>query len=143
LTWKALTLLTGSTLGEDKVVQKITPLHENFLAYCSDDWTGPWQLARWIRLSDSDADDDKIQARTLEILRDLLEAGYIVAGDADFGSGKFTQWNLSVDQIIDRIHREWDVLGRDPSIWDIVWFVSTTEGDRALASGQVRNTPAE
>jgi hypothetical protein len=77
---------------------------------------------------------------TLAILRDLLEAGYIQARDVNFVPGKFTPWNLSVNQIIDRIRHKWDDLGRDPNGWEIVWFISTQEGDLALAEGQERNS---
>jgi hypothetical protein len=77
---------------------------------------------------------------TLAILRDLLEAGYIQARDVNFVPGKFTPWNLSVNQIIDRIRHKWDDLGRDPNGWEIVWFISTQEGDLALEERQERNS---
>jgi hypothetical protein len=62
-------------------VQGMTLLHKEFLVYCTDDWSGPWILIKYIRLNDPEADDKTVQARTLAILRDLLEAGYIHAGD--------------------------------------------------------------
>ncbi len=135
-------LLTGSILSEDKVMRKMTPLHGDFLAYCVDDWTGLWLLVKWIKPLHSSTDADKIRAHALEIIRDLLEAGYIMAGDVDFGSGKFTQWNLTVDKIIGRIEQEWIVLGRDPTMWEIVCFVSTTEGHYAFTSGQFPEMPS-
>ncbi|HNM61199.1 MAG TPA: hypothetical protein PKL51_08630 [Nitrospira sp.] len=129
-------------MSEDKVMRKLTPLHGDFLAYCVDDWTGLWLLVKRIKPLHSSTDADKIQAHALEIIRDLIEAGYIMAGDVDFGLGKFRQWNLSVDKIIGRIEQEWIELGRDPTICEIVWFVSTTEGDYAFASGQFPETPS-
>jgi hypothetical protein len=52
-------------------------------------------------------------------------------------------WNLSAEQAIERIRREWDQLGGEPTIGDIVWFVSTTEGGRVLAEGKERNVLKE
>ena len=120
---------------------RLTPLHRKFLVYCADDWSGPWILVVDVHLNDPEADDKTVQTRTLAILRDLLEAGYIRAGDlVDFKNDTFIPWDLTVDQAIDRIHTEWDTLGRDPKPWEIVWFTSTREGDLALAEGQERNT---
>jgi hypothetical protein len=123
---------------------EMTPLHKNFLVACADDWSGPWLLVSDIRVADPKADDPTVKARTLEILRDLLAARYIRAGDlVDFKSDKFVPWNLAVDQIIERIQREWDALKRDPNPWEIVWFDSTAAGDKALAEGQERNVLKE
>jgi hypothetical protein len=122
-------------------VPSMTLLHKEFLVYCADDWSVPWILIKYVRLNDPEANDKTIQARTLAILRDLLDVEYIRAGDlVDFKNDTFIPWNLSVDQIIDRIRLEWDALGRDPKPWEIVWFTSTLEGDRALAEGAARNT---
>jgi hypothetical protein len=123
---------------------EMTPLHKNFLVACADDWCGPWLLVSDIRATDPLADDKTVKVRTLGILRDLLAAKYIRAGDlVDFKSDKFIPWDLAVDQVVDRIQREWDALKRDPNPWEIVWFDSTVEGDRALAEGEERNVLKE
>ena len=123
---------------------EMTPLHKNFLVACADDWSGPWLLAGDVREADPSADDKTVKIRTLKIIRDLLSARYIRAGDlVDFKNDKFIPWDLTVDQIIGRIRQEWDALRRDPKPWEIVWFSSTLEGDRALAEGQERNVLKE
>lgn len=122
----------------------MTSLHKSFLVYCADDWSGPWLLVTDVQLADPAADDRTVKERTLAVLRDLLQAGYIKAGDlVNFKEDTFIQWEMPVDQIIDRIRREWDALGRDPKPWEIVWFISTHEGDLALAEGRERNAIQE
>lgn len=121
-------------------MREMTPLHRGFLVDCADDWSGPWQLINDIRRQNPEANTDAVQAQALTILQDLLEAGYIQAGDlVDFKNDTFVPWDLPVDRIIDRIRLEWDGLGRDPKPWEIVWFTSTIAGERALAEGKERN----
>lgn len=125
-------------------MHSMTPLHRNFLIACADDWCGPWLLVLDVRKATPEADDRTIQSQTLAILRDLLAAGYIRAGDlVDFKNDTFIPWDMAVDQMIERIRLEWDALGRDPKPWEIVWFLSTIEGDRVLAEDQPRTTLQE
>lgn len=39
-------------------------------------------------------------------------------------------WNLNIDSIINCIEKEWDELGRKPSIGDIAWLITTEKGKK-------------
>jgi len=74
----------------------------------------------------------------------MLEEGYIQAGDYPRKGEPLTPWPLSTQLIIARIATEWDTLGKGRNdLFDIVWFISTMEGDRILAEGQERNVLKE
>jgi hypothetical protein len=85
-------------------------------------------------------DPKKLQQQTLDILHDLLDAGLIVAGMlGEEGEWIGTGWELPPAVIITRIRTEWEALGHQPTIGDIVWFKSTAQGDRILHEGKERN----
>jgi hypothetical protein len=39
-----------------------------------------------------------------------------------FVRGRFERWNLTRDEVVSRIDREWRELGRSPDIGDLGWF---------------------
>lgn len=121
---------------------KLTPLHRLALLSCVDDYTGIWEFALDVQQQYPEANRSQIQSETLVLIRDLLEAGYIIAGDLKDNVGVIP-WPSPVEETIRRIKQEWDSLGREPTIWEIVWFDSTAAGDQALREGQERNVLKE
>lgn len=101
---------------------------------------GIWTKERMNQLGAAEAavDQKVLKDRTLNVLSDLLSAGFIKAG-LPRGGGSWEWWDLSPSESIARIRREWDALEDPPTGGDIVWFVSTTEGDRALHEDKERN----
>ncbi|MEK7528606.1 MAG: hypothetical protein AAB592_02485 [Patescibacteria group bacterium] len=75
----------------------------------------------------------KIQEKTFQILRDLLEFGLIQAGFPTSDGRKFNPWKTSSEDTISRIISELDALGREPTIGEIVWFTTTLKGDKETA----------
>lgn len=147
---------------------RLSDLHMRILEACVNDEVGLWEVIRkvireivceqrgtsvysppgglWTKeASDKLAelertvDSHRLQQRTLEILRDLLETRLIDAGSPT-ADGGWKSWDLSPAATIERIRVEWDKLGNLPNIGDIVWFISTIEGDRTLGDGIERNT---
>jgi len=89
------------------------------------------------------ASGKELQRIALKAIKTLLESSLIRAGFPRRGGSGFDAWDLPTDQIVERIKQDWNKLGQEPTIGDVVWFVSTTEGDRALAEGQERNVLKE
>jgi hypothetical protein len=59
---------------------------------------------------------------TLELVRDLLGAG-LTPGQPPCAAGGFVPWpEREAEDIIGCIEQEWDALGKEPNIPDIVWF---------------------
>lgn len=126
-------------------MSQLTPLEREILQACSEDDVGLWE-AVWLAQDEfPEASADEIREIVLSALRMLLAARLIDAGRS-VARGKsydIVSWNLSAEKSIERICREWDQLGCKPKIGDIVWFVSTTEGERVLTEGRERNVLKE
>ena len=126
-------------------MSQLTPLEREILQACSEDDVGLWEAVRHGQRNFPHASPDEIKQVVLSALRVLLTARLIDAGlpVARGTSYDIVSWNLPADQAIERIRQEWDELGGEPTIGDIVWFVSTTEGERVLAEGKERNVLKE
>ena len=126
-------------------MSQLTTLERDILQACSEDDVGLWEAVRHGQRNFPHASPDEIKQVVLSALRVLLTARLIDAGlpVARGTSYDIVSWNLPADQAIERIRQEWDELGGEPTIGDIVWFVSTTEGDRVLAEGKERNVLKE
>jgi hypothetical protein len=96
-----------------------TDVLERILTECEDDYVGLWSIYRQVR----EAGIADAKAFTLALIDFLLSARIVEAGVPD-ASGGFHAWNLSPDEALRRISKEWSSLGREPDIGDIVWFTT-------------------
>lgn len=90
---------------------------------CKEDYVGLWEVVKQVRRAFPDAEAGEIQAISLDLVRDLLRSGQAVAGDLS-NEGQFLDWRLDVDRAVERIGEEWDRLGRDPNISEVVWLTA-------------------
>ena len=82
------------------------------------DVLGLWELCRAARYDWDASAPEEVKSLVLSFVQKLLKEGLQAI---DIGSGK--PWtNQDPEIVIDRISREWDALGREPSVPDIVWF---------------------
>lgn len=91
------------------------------------DIVGLWALLWEVRQVMPSSSTEEVKTSTLEIIHEGLREGHIVAGqfmDRDEDTVAFLPWKLSVDEIVQRIDREWATLGREPTLGEVVWFVS-------------------
>lgn len=109
-----------------------TELHKQLLIECAEDYVGLWSVINEVGSFLKETDALNVREKTLAILTELLEAELIQAGFPTPDSRGFEQWRISAKDVIDRIGRAWDALGREPNIGEIVWFTSTEAGDRKL-----------
>lgn len=114
-------------------------LYRSILLSCADDYTGLWEVIRDVKGSYEHAALANVRQITLMVVKSLLERGLIRAGFPKRDGSGFEEWDLSLDQTMLRIEQEWNELGREPTIGDIVWFATTLEGDRVLTEGEERN----
>lgn len=69
----------------------------------------------------------QVKKATLRVVREAVEEGRVVAGrlvERDEAAPTFVPWQLQADEVVARIEAEWSLLGRDPSLGDIVDLVS-------------------
>ncbi len=124
-------------------MSELGAIEREILLRCSDDYTGLWEAIRAVQRSDPKATSKEVQQVTLELIAGLLQKDLILAGCPRRDGSGFDAWNLLNAQIVKRIEQEWNELGQEPTIGDVVWFVSTTEGDKVLAEGRERNVLKE
>jgi hypothetical protein len=67
----------------------------------------------------------------MDTIHYLLSYGYIEAGNFEkdeSGKSRWVTMILSADEIIKFIEQEWNLLGKNPNIGDICWFIATETG---------------
>jgi hypothetical protein len=105
-------------------------LQQEILKVCVDDDCDLRLLIRVVREESPHTEPQALQALCLQVIHDLHRAGYIHAGSAN--PGHFDVWDIPTEQLVSDIKRAWDNLGRDPEMWEIVWFRATLDGIKKL-----------
>jgi hypothetical protein len=107
------------------VTKTLKELKEHLHSECEEDEVGLWYIVRGLRDDLGMNDDAEIRRSTRQLVRELLETGQIVAGwyappECGLPDWQIAPWPGSIDDILARISREWDCLGRDPNLGEIV-----------------------
>ncbi len=85
-------------------------------------WAVLWQIKQNMPL----LTPDEAKQATLTVVREALLENRIVLGefvDQDEDTAVFAVWQLSLDDALARIEREWAALGREPNLGEVVWLV--------------------
>ena len=88
---------------------------------CVDDYVGLWSIVRDVSTALPNSTPTEIMSFTMALLDQLLCQRRVVAGDFA-QDGTFHPWNLSTAEIIGKVKREWERLGRHPDIGEVAWF---------------------
>lgn len=91
---------------------------QGWMYEAANDVVGLWQLCRAARNDFGAETPEQIKRLVLGFVRDLVAQGVQAINISD-GS----PWpDQRLESVIERVSREWDALGREPNIPDIVWF---------------------
>ena len=101
----------------------IAEIRERFLRRCAPIGAALWlHWAYWMFGGDVRAQHpDFAKEPTIEFLSGLLRNGDVVAGRPK-GLFSFEPWDLTAEESIERIRREWDALKRPPNHADVAAF---------------------
>lgn len=102
------------------------------------DYVGLWELISEVRDRLPHLDEDRVQSSVLALVRGGLRRQEVRAGVGPVVGGLECVWTGPVDQMVERIRREWNELGRDPMPGEIVWFDQLPPND-TLQSDVVEN----
>jgi hypothetical protein len=83
-----------------------------------------WDAIRLVRRAHRDLTPKELKERTLDVLGELLREGLICAGFPQGEPLRFVATHKLASEIIQEIRQEWDALGREPTIGDVIWFTS-------------------
>jgi hypothetical protein len=114
--------------------EQVAQLKDQIVEEAIEDYVGLWSIVKQIRRVVPELSDDGIREITIDLLRDLLDAGVLTVGFPTLDGGSFESWTISSRDAITRIEQEWALLGRDPNIGEIVWV--TTPDDEGAQNGQ-------
>ncbi|HRP69361.1 MAG TPA: hypothetical protein PLY93_07505 [Turneriella sp.] len=105
-------------------------LKDRILAECDEDDVGLWVII-W-ELENQGVQNRHLKEETLTFIELLMNDGLISAGHVRVveqeNRAVFDHWNLTPSETVARISKEWDKLGRLPTIGDIVYFTITDKG---------------
>jgi hypothetical protein len=110
-------------------------LRRTFLREARSDDVGLWLLVRWVRDAlGPDCNADEVREKTLGFLEEMLRNGRIRAGHPDGERRRFVAWPFDAQEAVARIRTEWEALGREPKLGEIVWFTATDHGEHEKMS---------
>jgi hypothetical protein len=90
---------------------------EELVSEAEEDEVGLWFIVRIVKDELHAQDSQSIKKATLEGVAQLLQTGKVVAGQYNkLDPTGVERWELDLPAVIDRISREWDQLGREPSL---------------------------
>ena|SRR5258708_7413272 len=100
---------------------------ESLAEECHTDHVGLWEIVDAVRVDIGSTNATETRALTLRLVRRLLsECGMQVGHPAPDGR-HFVSWDLSPDDAVSRIEKEWSALTREPNIGEVAWFTSAQE----------------
>ncbi len=100
------------------------------LAVCEDE---PIYLAFIIGIINDYVDlKNNEKNKVLKIIEELLQEKLLIAGLPKGKEWTFVPLKENVKDVINYVNKEWDSLGREPSLWDIIWFDITLKGKGKL-----------
>ena len=91
------------------------------------DEVGLWLIIASLRDETGITDPMQLREATLDFVRKFLDSGDVVAGYYRPDGSGVSIWDMSTDDVVARIRQEWDRLGREPNIGEIVTFVGRPE----------------
>jgi hypothetical protein len=98
-------------------------LIKDILLSGADDWVALGEIT--CQLGPGLTDDEILRA-TLDVVRQLLDAGWMEIGDT---SPRFVPRGWTTDRALEWIEQEWPRLGRGAERDYMCWFASTPTGD--------------
>ena len=117
-------------------------LKRDVLKESAEDYVGLWSIIWRIRyeLNDQEyppreedqADPVEVRCMTLGLVQDLLQDGLVRVGFPTLDGRGFEPWSLEPGEVTYRINLEWDALGREPNIGEVVWFTTTEKGTKEV-----------
>lgn len=97
---------------------------ESLVEECEEDHVGLWRIVNAVRFDLDSKCPSEIHSVTLRLVRTLLAERGVRVGQPTPDGRQFISWELSPEQAVNQIDKEWTALGRDPNIGEVAWFTT-------------------
>jgi hypothetical protein len=114
----------------------ISSVCDSILLEACEDYVGLWSVIWEFREIFKEAQESATRQKTIKVIKSLLEDDLIYAGQFNI-DGEFERWDGTYFDVLSRIEAEWDELGREPEMGEIVWFEATEKGEMAIVSSAI------
>jgi hypothetical protein len=104
-------------------------LFDELLVHGNDDWVDASEVVSIIITIEEipHTEKEKIRLLTFELIRKVVEEGYMVIGSVQ--KGGFKKWGFSMEESLQKVERDWKELGNNPGLGQICWLCNTEEGN--------------
>lgn len=104
-------------------------LFSELLIHGNDDWVDASEVVSIIIEIEkvSYKEEEVIRNKALELIRKAVTEGYMVIGSVP--KGGFRKWELSSEESLERVEKEWTALGKNPGLGQICWLSNTVKGN--------------
>jgi predicted transcriptional regulator len=99
------------------------------LTWCLEDWTPLYYIYNFVEEYYRYNDLNSLKETTLNVIKNLLEEGLIVAGTLQ-KDNTFKIWDKGIKETLIEIKNKWDALNRELYPHEIVWFDITEKGKK-------------
>ena len=106
---------------------KIDTVKRVLVEEAQSDVVGLWAVLWQVKAELPSLTAEEAKVATLEVIRDALSREEVIVGDFREDGREtisFVPWQASVTDGVHRIGVEWGVLGREPNLGEIAWFVA-------------------
>lgn len=101
----------------------------DILAWSIEDSVSLYFISSFVKKKYNSNNSSFIKRKSLENIKNLLEEKLVIAGDLT-KDNEFVSWKMSIDEILQKIERDWNNLGRDLYMYELVWFEITEKGKK-------------
>jgi hypothetical protein len=94
-----------------------------------DDWVNVAEVTSVAKFTGQAQSVDEIRELSLKLIREVVQRGLMEIGDLPDQGRRLRLWPMSPQECLDRVEREWNALGRNPSLGEICWLQNTDKGN--------------
>ena len=112
---------------------ELDPLIDELVVAGSDDWVDAAEVA-WIAKSMGPPESSEaIRDLSVRLIGKVLGDGLMRIGEVTVTDRGFAAWEVSIDEAVERVDREWRALDREPDLGDVFWLENTLRGEQLAA----------
>ncbi len=92
-----------------------------------DDWVMAADVAWLAKSIGGAASDEDVLDLAIAVIEEVVTRALMQIGDVT--DGGFFEWDVSAQDAVERVAREWRALGRSPDLGEVCWLANTPAGD--------------